>query len=113
MKLNLKGVFTLDIDEKTIENSPDKSQKRQEKLDELREKCPWDRKQTNESLRPQTLEEVYELSDAILKGEERELSKELGDVLLQVAVRYAFCLIRQMGSKANFLPFLQVCHIAP
>ena len=53
-------------------------------LDELREKCPWDRKQTNESLRPQTLEEVYELSDAIMKGEERELSKELGDVLLHV-----------------------------
>ena len=53
-------------------------------LDELREKCPWDRKQTNESLRPQTLEEVYELSDAILKGEEHELSKELGDVLLHV-----------------------------
>ena len=47
-------------------------------LDELREKCPWDRKQTNESLRPQTIEEVYELSDAILKGEEKELSKELG-----------------------------------
>ena len=53
-------------------------------LDELREKCPWDRKQTNDSLRPQTLEEVYELSDAILKGEEHELSKELGDVLLHV-----------------------------
>ena len=50
-------------------------------LDELREKCPWDRKQTNESLRPQTIEETYELSDAILKGEEHELSKELGDVL--------------------------------
>ena len=53
-------------------------------LDELRDKCPWDRKQTNESLRPQTIEEVYELSDAILKGEEHELSKELGDVLLHV-----------------------------
>ncbi len=53
-------------------------------LDELREKCPWDRKQTNESLRPQTIEEVYELSDAILKGQEKELSKELGDVLLHV-----------------------------
>ena len=38
-------------------------------LDELREKCPWDRKQPNESLRPQTIEEVYELSDAILKCE--------------------------------------------
>ena len=36
-------------------------------LDELREKCPWDRKQTTQSLRPQTIEEVYELSDAILK----------------------------------------------
>lgn len=53
-------------------------------LDELREKCPWDRKQTNESLRPQTIEETYELSDAILKGDEHELSKELGDVLLHV-----------------------------
>ena len=53
-------------------------------LDELREKCPWDRKQTNESLRPQTIEEVYELSGAILNGDERELSKELGDVLLHV-----------------------------
>ena len=53
-------------------------------LDELREKCPWDRKQTNESLRPQTIEEVYELNGAILSGDERELSKELGDVLLHV-----------------------------
>ena len=55
-----------------------------EVLDELREKCPWDRKQTNESLRPQTIEEVYELNGAILNGDERELSKELGDVLLHV-----------------------------
>ena len=53
-------------------------------LDELREKCPWDRKQTNESLRPQTIEEVYELNGAILSGDEHELSKELGDVLLHV-----------------------------
>lgn len=53
-------------------------------LDELRVKCPWDRKQTNESLRPQTIEEVFELSDAILKSNEKELSKELGDVLLHV-----------------------------
>ena len=55
-----------------------------EVLDELREKCPWDRKQTNESLRPQTIEEVYELNGAILAGDEHELSKELGDVLLHV-----------------------------
>ncbi|MGM9785644.1 MAG: nucleoside triphosphate pyrophosphohydrolase [Candidatus Cryptobacteroides sp.] len=53
-------------------------------LDELRVKCPWDRKQTNESLRPQTIEETYELSDAILKGDGHEISKELGDVLLHV-----------------------------
>ena len=50
-------------------------------LDELREKCPWDRKQTNESLRPQTLEEVYELSDAIIKNDTQEISKEIGDLL--------------------------------
>ena len=53
-------------------------------LDELREKCPWDRKQTTESLRPQTIEETYELSDAILRGDGKEVSKELGDVLLHV-----------------------------
>ncbi|MGN0189752.1 MAG: nucleoside triphosphate pyrophosphohydrolase [Candidatus Cryptobacteroides sp.] len=53
-------------------------------LDELRVKCPWDRKQTTESLRPQTIEETYELSDAILKADDHEISKELGDVLLHV-----------------------------
>ena len=53
-------------------------------LDELRVKCPWDRKQTTQSLRPQTIEEVYELSDAILKDDGRNTSKELGDVLLHV-----------------------------
>ena len=54
-------------------------------LDELREKCPWDRKQTNESLRANTIEEVYELSDALMKGDKKETCKELGDVLLHVA----------------------------
>ena len=53
-------------------------------LDELRVKCPWDRAQTTESLRPQTIEETYELSDAILKKDEANISKELGDVLLHV-----------------------------
>lgn len=53
-------------------------------MDELREKCPWDKKQTIESLRPQTIEETYELSDAILNGDYKELSKEIGDVLLHV-----------------------------
>lgn len=54
-------------------------------LDELRVKCPWDRKQTNESLRPNTIEETYELCDALLKGDDHEVMKELGDVLLHVA----------------------------
>ena len=53
-------------------------------LDELRVKCPWDRKQTTQSLRLQTIEEVYELSDAILKDDSKNISKELGDVLLHV-----------------------------
>ena len=54
-------------------------------LDILREKCPWDRKQTNESLRTQTIEEVYELSDALMNNDADEVKKELGDVLLHVA----------------------------
>ncbi len=54
-------------------------------LDELREKCPWDRKQTNESLRPNTIEEVYELCDALIKEDDTNICKELGDVLLHVA----------------------------
>ena len=53
-------------------------------LDCLREKCPWDRKQTNESLRCNTIEEVYELSNALLKSETDEIKKELGDVLLHI-----------------------------
>ena len=53
-------------------------------MDELREKCPWDREQTIESLRPLTLEETYELSDAILANDEKNLSKELGDLLLHI-----------------------------
>lgn len=53
-------------------------------MDELRVKCPWDRKQTNESLRPQTIEETYELSDAILKNDHHEICKELGDLMLHV-----------------------------
>ena len=53
-------------------------------LDNLRVKCPWDRKQTNESLRPHTIEEAYELCDAIMKNEPKEIQKELGDVLEHV-----------------------------
>lgn len=54
-------------------------------LDELREKCPWDKKQTNESLRPNTIEEVYELSEALLNDDVKDTCKELGDVLLHIA----------------------------
>ncbi len=54
-------------------------------LDTLREKCPWDAKQTNESLRPNTVEEVYELADALMSDNVDDIKKELGDVLLHVA----------------------------
>lgn len=53
-------------------------------MDELRENCPWDKKQTLESLRHLTVEETYELSDAILEGNLQEIKKELGDVLLHI-----------------------------
>ena len=53
-------------------------------MDELREKCPWDQKQTLESLRYLTIEEVYELSDAILDNDMNEIKKELGDLLLHI-----------------------------
>jgi XTP/dITP diphosphohydrolase len=53
-------------------------------MEELRAKCPWDKVQTLESLRPLTLEEVYELSDALLKEDLKEIKKELGDVLLHL-----------------------------
>ncbi|MFC2104546.1 nucleoside triphosphate pyrophosphohydrolase [Bacteroidota bacterium] len=53
-------------------------------MNELREKCPWDRKQTLESLRTLTIEETYELADAIIKRDMKELKKELGDLLLHI-----------------------------
>jgi XTP/dITP diphosphohydrolase len=53
-------------------------------MDELRAKCPWDMKQTMESLRHLTIEEVYELSDAILECDKNEIKKELGDIMLHL-----------------------------
>lgn len=53
-------------------------------MDELREQCPWDKKQTMESLRHLTIEEVYELGDAILENDPEEIKKELGDILLHI-----------------------------
>jgi XTP/dITP diphosphohydrolase len=64
-------------------------------MDELREQCPWDRKQTMESLRHLTIEETYELGDAILDKDMDEIKKELGDVLLHL-VFYA-----KIGSESN------------
>ena len=72
-------------------------------LDELRVKCPWDRKQTNESLRPNTIEEVYELCDALMKGDKKNICKELGDVLLHV-VFYA-----KIGSETGNFDIKDVC----
>ena len=64
-------------------------------MDELRAQCPWDKKQTMESLRHLTIEEVYELGDAILDKDQEEIKKELGDVLLHL-VFYA-----KIGSETN------------
>ena len=64
-------------------------------MDELREKCPWDQKQTMQTLRHLTIEEVYELSDAILDGDLNEVKKELGDLMLHIAF-YA-----KIGSETN------------
>ncbi len=72
-------------------------------MDNLREKCPWDRKQTFESLRPNTIEEVYELADAIVKSDLHNVSKELGDVLLHI-VFYA-----KLGEEKNDFDIKDVC----
>lgn len=53
-------------------------------MDDLREKCPWDKKQTNETLRPLSIEEVYELGDAILKNDNKGIKEELGDLFLHL-----------------------------
>ena len=53
-------------------------------MDELREKCPWDRKQTIQSLRQMTLEETYELTDAITHNDWKSIKEELGDLLLHI-----------------------------
>jgi MazG family protein len=53
-------------------------------MDELRAKCPWDKKQTNDSLRKLTIEETYELADAIIEGNDDEIKKELGDIMLHI-----------------------------
>jgi len=73
-------------------------------MDDLREKCPWDKKQTFQSLRNLTVEEVYELGDAIIENDKNEIKKELGDVLLHI-VFYA-----KMGSETNDFDIADVCN---
>lgn len=73
-------------------------------MDELREKCPWDREQTNESLRANTIEETYELSEAILADDNDEIKKELGDLLLHV-VFYS-----KIGEEKEAFDVADVCH---
>ncbi len=73
-------------------------------MDELREKCPWDRKQTFDSLRQNTIEETFELATAISRHDMNEISKELGDVLLHV-VFYA-----KMGSETGDFDIADVCN---
>ncbi|MEX0273682.1 MAG: MazG nucleotide pyrophosphohydrolase domain-containing protein, partial [Flavobacteriaceae bacterium] len=73
-------------------------------MDELREQCPWDRKQTMESLRHLTIEETYELGDAILDGNMDDVRKELGDLLLHI-VFYA-----KIGSESHNFDIADVCH---
>lgn len=73
-------------------------------MDDLRLKCPWDKKQTMESLRHLTIEEVYELGEAILDNDLEEVKKELGDVLLHI-VFYA-----KIGSETNSFDIADVCN---
>jgi len=73
-------------------------------MDDLREKCPWDKKQTLESLRHLTIEETYELGEAILEGNLDEVKKEVGDILLHL-VFYA-----KIGSEKKAFDIADVCH---
>ena len=73
-------------------------------VDTLREKCPWDRKQTNESLRPNTIEEVFELADAISKSDTHNICKELGDVLLHISF------YSRIGSETGDFDIADVCN---
>ncbi len=73
-------------------------------MDDLRAKCPWDQKQTYETLRHLTIEETYELCDALLDKDETEIKKELGDVLLHI-IFYA-----KIGSENNEFDIADVCN---
>ena len=73
-------------------------------LDALRENCPWDKKQTNESLRPNTIEETFELADALIKDDKNEICKELGDVLLHI------CFYARIAEEQSDFDIADVCN---
>lgn len=73
-------------------------------LDALRTNCPWDRKQTNESLRPNTIEETYELCDALIKNDVHDICKELGDVLLHI------CFYAKIAEEQEQFDMADVCN---
>lgn len=73
-------------------------------LDRLRKECPWDRKQTNESLRPNTIEETYELCDALINNDRHNICKELGDVIMHVMF-YA-----KIGEETGDFDIADVCN---
>lgn len=73
-------------------------------LDALRTNCPWDRKQTNESLRPNTIEETYELCDALIKNDIADICKELGDVLLHI------CFYAKIAEEQGQFDMADVCN---
>ena len=73
-------------------------------LDRLRKECPWDRKQTNESLRPNTIEETFELCDALMKDDTKNICKELGDVIMHV-IFYA-----RIGEEQGKFDIADVCN---
>ena len=72
-------------------------------LERLRVECPWDRKQTNESLRPNTIDEVFELCDALIKDDSKNICKELGDVLMHV------CFYALIGQEKGDFDVADVC----
>ncbi len=72
-------------------------------LDALRANCPWDKKQTNESLRPNTIEETYELCDALIKNDIHDICKELGDVLLHI------CFYAKIAEEQEQFDMADVC----
>lgn len=73
-------------------------------LDRLRVECPWDKKQTNESLRPNTIEEVFELCEALMNNDSKNICKELGDVLMHV------CFYALIGQEKEDFDIADVCH---